>query len=50
MNGEQTEGEMEFTSHHKCEWHERTINSSKAGKAHSYSAYCKPVIRDKPGE
>ena len=50
MNGEQAEGEMTFMSHQKCQWYETTVNNSKAGKTRNYSAYCKPVIRDKVEE
>ena len=47
MNGDQLEGEMVYTSFDKCKWYAEKINIQRNDLVMNYSAWCKPVIRNK---
>ena len=50
MNGDTAEGEIVYPNMDKCKWYAEKINTQKANLILNYSAWCKPVVRDKPEE
>ena len=50
MNGNQEEGQITYTSIDKCKWYAEKINKQQTSLILNYSAWCKPVIRNKVEE
>ena len=47
LNGQEVEGEIVYPSMQKCGWYAETINRESDRLAGAYSAWCKPVVRNK---
>lgn len=50
LNGQEVEGEIVYPSMQKCSWYAGQINRESDRLAGAYSAWCKPVVRDKVEE
>ena len=50
MNGDQLEGEIVYPNMDKCKWYAEKINIQQTNLVMNYSAWCKPVVRDKEEE
>ena len=50
MNGNQEEGQITYRSMDKCKWYAEKINKQQTNLILNYSAWCKPVVRDKVEE
>lgn len=44
MNGQETEGQIEYPNMQKCSWYAKMINRESDRLAGRYSAWCKPSI------
>ena len=47
MNGNTPEGEIVYTDFDKCKWYAEKINNQVKNLVGNYSAWCKPLVRDK---
>ena len=50
LNGQEVEGEMVHPNMDKCKWYAGQINRESDRLAGPYSAWCKPVVRNKVEE
>ena len=50
MNSDQLEGEIVYPNMDKCKWYAEKINKQQTNLILNYSAWCKPVVRDKVEE
>ena len=44
MNGQETEGQIQYPNMQKCSWYAKMINRESDRLAGRYSAWCKPSI------
>ena len=44
MNGQETEGQIQYPSMQKCSWYAKMINKESDRLAGRYSAWCKPSV------
>ena len=47
MNRDTPEGEIVYPNMDKCKWYAEKINKQKTNLILNYSAWCKPLVRDK---
>ena len=50
MNGQETEGQIQYPSMQKCSWYAGQINRESDRLAGAYSAWCKPVAVEQTEE
>ena len=50
MNGSTVEAELTYSNMQKCIWYAKQINVHEDRLVGNYSAWCKPVVRDKVEE